>query len=204
MKRFAIGCVLIFAIAKVAAADQTNTFATLVTQRGTFTNASIRGVSGGYAIVIYDGGGQRIPLSELPDAIQKRYATNSAVPSAAPAARRQRMMSPAQYRQWEMDHAPELMLRQVTSQIGVVQTQIAAFQRSAGELQGIGGSPQMPTQRSTITPMTAEMFFSQGTTNGGRSTLDAYNDRLQELLKLKAQLQQIVAARQRAQPSRAN
>jgi hypothetical protein len=205
MKTFAIGCGLIFSLmcGVAAAADETNTFAVLVTKRGAFTNAVIRSVSAGYAIVIYEGGGLRMPLSELPEPIQKRYATNASPPPVA-AANRQGMMSPAAYLQWQKDHAPELLLQQVKAQIGVTQAQIAAFERAASEQRAIAGSAQMPSQRSTITPVTADMFLSQGTPRAARSTLDVYNDQLRDLLRLKDQLEQVVLARQRAQLERPN
>jgi hypothetical protein len=204
MKKLAIGCGLVFSVMwGASAADTNNTFAVLATKRGTFTNATIRSVSAGYAIVIYDGGGQRIPLSELPAAIQKRYGTNASQAAVASDSR-QGTMSPAEYLQWQKDHAPEILLQQVKAQITVTQAQIAAAQARASEMHSLGGSAQMPSQQSTIYPVTAEMFLSQGTPQPARSTLDVYNDKLRDLVTLKDQLEQLVVARQRAQLERGN
>lgn len=203
MKTFAIGCGLIFWLIHGAAADDTNTFPVLAAKRGTFTNAAIRSVSGGYAIVIYDGGGQRIPISELPEAVQKRYATNASQTNIATASR-QNAMSPDEYIQWQKEHAPELLLRRVNSEINVTQSQITLLQQKASEIAAFANNSQMPTRLSTITPVTADMLLSPGAPRPGRSALEAYNDKLRDLQNLKEQLEQVVLARQRAQFDRGN
>jgi len=55
------------------AADDTNTFAVLECKNESFTNARISSVTQAYAIIFYDGGGKKVPLSELPKSLQQRY-----------------------------------------------------------------------------------------------------------------------------------
>jgi hypothetical protein len=199
MKRFAIGLGLMFAVSRVAMGDgDTNVFPTLVTKRGTFTNATVRSVTNGYAIVVYEGGGQRIPISELPVELRKRYATNSIRDdfSAEPPPK----MSPAEFFEWQKRNAPEMLLQKVNSEISVTQSQIALLQQKAAELSVFAANSQMPTRLSTLTPVTADMLLSSGAPRQGRSALQAYSDKLRDLQSLKQQLEQVVLNRQRAQP----
>jgi len=62
---------------------QTNYFNVLNTLDGqSFTNATITSVTPAYAIVMYDGGGTRVALTNLPSRIQKQYHYDPASASA--------------------------------------------------------------------------------------------------------------------------
>jgi hypothetical protein len=61
------------AMSLVQAADDTNTFAVLECKNESFTNARISSVTAAYAIIFYDGGGKKVPLSDLPQFLQERY-----------------------------------------------------------------------------------------------------------------------------------
>jgi hypothetical protein len=64
---------LLQAIPLFAADSDTNTFPVLTIKGHSYTNARISSVSAAYAIVIFDGGGKRVPLADLPEGLQKRY-----------------------------------------------------------------------------------------------------------------------------------
>src|SRR5665213_1908169 len=69
---------LLAMIVAAGAAQDTNTIPVFTIGAETYKNARISSVSGAYAILIFDGGGKRVLMSDLPEAIQKQYGYDPA------------------------------------------------------------------------------------------------------------------------------
>ncbi len=80
----------------VRASADTNTFAVLECKGQTFTNARISSVTAAYAIVFFDGGGKKVPLSDLPPFLQERYGYDPAKAEQSIAAEKQKKEALAQ------------------------------------------------------------------------------------------------------------
>jgi outer membrane protein assembly factor BamB len=62
----------------VAQGNDTNFFPVLSIRGENLTNATISSVHAAYVTILFDGGGKRVPLCDLPDFLQKRYGYDSA------------------------------------------------------------------------------------------------------------------------------
>ena len=70
--KFLLVC-LALASVHAAAADDTNSFPLLSIQGQTYTNAYVSKVTPAYAVILYDGGGKKFPMSNLPPFLQRRF-----------------------------------------------------------------------------------------------------------------------------------
>ncbi|MGA2748795.1 MAG: hypothetical protein ABSG59_08465 [Verrucomicrobiota bacterium] len=76
--------IVVLATAAACSADTVDSFPVLTTLDGqSYTNAEITRVTVSYAIVLFDGGGKKIPLSQLPVELQKKYHFDPAAAAAA-------------------------------------------------------------------------------------------------------------------------
>jgi hypothetical protein len=176
------------------AADDTNTFPVLECKYQSFTNARISSVTAAYAIILYDGGGKKVPLSDLPPALQERYGYDPAKADQFLAAEKQKKVAAAQaYAQQMTMESPAQGERQKVRVLKVLDTYIGA---TRCQIEARGGQQEVLMSGGDFSAI--QQYYSQLETlenaassgqgaNSGGSTQPGYHGRNQAAMKAAAE-----------------